>query len=143
MTGHAPRVVLDTNVWLDLLVFRDPRAARLDAALHAGAVVAAVDNACTEEWRRVLGYPALALEPARRAAVDAEFVRLSLRLDAASPSRPLPRCRDPDDQKFLELALVCGARWLISRDRALLMLARRVARERLFYIVPPEVWDPQ
>lgn len=136
-----PRAVLDTNVWLDLLVFRDPRAAGLDAALRSGTVAAAVDDACIEEWRRVLGYPLLALEPERRVALDAEFARLTLRLEPAPHSGPLPRCKDPDDQKFLELALVCGARWLVSRDRALLALARRTVREGWFDIVTPQTWS--
>lgn len=135
----APRAVLDTNVWLDLLVFRDPRAAALDAALRSGALVAVVDDACIDEWRRVLGYPTLALAPQQRDALDAEFTRLTLRLHAPPP-HPLPRCKDADDQKFLELALASGARWLVSRDNALLALARRTQREGWFEIVPPEQW---
>lgn len=138
--GRPPRAVLDTNVWLDLLVFRDPRAAALDAALRSGAVAAVVDDACIDEWRRVLGYPLLALDPERRTALDAEFARLTLHMAPESPRCRLPRCKDPDDQKFLELALASGARWLVSRDRALLALARRTAREGWFGIVTPEHW---
>lgn len=51
---------------------------------------------------------------------------------------PLPRCADPDDQKFLELARDAGAAWLLSRDAALLALARRCERQHGFRIVPPE-----
>ena len=36
-----------------------------------------------------------------------------------------PRCTDPDDQKFLDLALHAHAKWLVSRDKALLRLARK------------------
>jgi putative PIN family toxin of toxin-antitoxin system len=132
--------VLDTNAWLDLLVFRDPRAARLDAAVRAGEIVAVVDEACRAEWQRVLDYPALALDADRRAAIEAEFEHFSRRVDSASPPLPLPRCQDPDDQKFLELALASGARWLVTRDRALLTLARRVSRAGWFDIVEPGGW---
>jgi predicted nucleic acid-binding protein len=52
----------------------------------------------------------------------------------------LPRCRDPDDQKFLELARACGAQWLLSRDRELLRLAGRTRREHGFDIVTPQAW---
>ncbi|WP_441005125.1 PIN domain-containing protein, partial [Novilysobacter viscosus] len=55
----VPRVVLDTNVCLDLWLFGDPRAADLRAALHAGGVLAVTDQACREEWLRVLHYPQL------------------------------------------------------------------------------------
>jgi predicted nucleic acid-binding protein len=37
----------------------------------------------------------------------------------------LPRCRDADDQKFLELAAALPAEALVSKDRALLDLRRR------------------
>jgi predicted nucleic acid-binding protein len=46
----------------------------------------------------------------------------------------LPRCRDADDQKFLELAAAAGARYLVSKDQALLELAPRVS---LFRIAAP------
>ena len=51
-----------------------------------------------------------------------------------------PRCRDPDDQKFLDLAASSGARWLLSRDDHLLSLARRTRRDGLFEIVTPQAW---
>lgn len=132
--------MLDTNAWLDLLVFRDPRAAGLDAALRAGDIVAVVDDACRVEWQRVLHYATLALDADRRAAIEAEFDRLSYRIDSVPAPLPLPRCQDPDDQKFLELALASGARWLVTRDRALLALARRVSRAGWFEIVEPDEW---
>jgi predicted nucleic acid-binding protein len=48
------------------------------------------------------------------------------------------RCTDPDDQKFIDAAIV-SAQWLISRDRAVLKLARRAAALGL-RIVTPERW---
>lgn len=132
--------MLDTNAWLDVIVFRDARAAALVAAMRAGDVVAVIDDACRAEWQRVLDYPALALDPDRRTAIDAEFERLAHRVDTTALPHPLPRCADPDDQKFLELALASNARWLVTRDRALLALARRTARAGWFGIVEPERW---
>jgi len=56
-----------------------------------------------------------------------------------SPTAPaLPLCRDPDDQKFLELARAARADWLISKDRALLDLARRVRLTEAFEILGPQ-----
>lgn len=139
-----PRVVLDTNVWLDLLVFDDATCIALRDALATGEVEAIADAACRDEWRRVLGYPRLALDASQRDAALAAFdARLRL-LPAAERNPPaatkLPRCADPDDQKFLELAQACGARWLFSRDNALLMLARRTRRDHGFDIVAPQAW---
>jgi predicted nucleic acid-binding protein len=52
-------------------------------------------------------------------------------------SPPLPKCRDRDDQKFLELARASQADWLVSKDRAVLKLAKRTARDFGFRIAQP------
>ena len=52
------------------------------------------------------------------------------------------RCTDPDDQKFIDLALGHRARWLVTRDRAVLKLARR-ARTLGLNIVTPEAVEDQ
>jgi len=55
-------------------------------------------------------------------------------------ARAVPRCADPDDQKFLQLAADGAARWLLSRDDAVLALARRTQRDGLFEILAPGPW---
>ena len=138
----APRIVLDTNVCLDLFVFDDPRVVRLHDALHAGEIVAVSDEACREEWLRVLRYPQLGLDDAHRDAAIARYDALTTFVDTdAKPPQPgLPRCKDPADQKFLELALLANARWLLSRDDHLLALGRRTRRDGLFEILTPQEW---
>ncbi|HEV8692695.1 MAG TPA: putative toxin-antitoxin system toxin component, PIN family, partial [Lysobacter sp.] len=144
MNESAPRVVLDTNVCLDLFLFDDPRVARLRDALQAGAVVAAIDDVCREEWLRVLDYPQLGLDDAQRATAIARFDASMMPASVAAATkrdRPsLPRCKDPDDQKFLELALHADACWLLSRDDHLLALAARTRRAGLFEILTPQAW---
>ena len=49
----------------------------------------------------------------------------------------LPKCKDRDDQKFLELAHAAQADWLVSKDRAVLKLAKRIARDFGFQIAQP------
>jgi predicted nucleic acid-binding protein len=142
----TPRLVLDTNVCLDLLVFEDASCTALRDALGAGEVEAVTDAACRDEWLRVLGYPQLALDAAWRDAAAAAFdARLRLLPATGRMQLPeaakLPRCADPDDQKFLELAQACGAQWLLSRDKALLKLARRTRREPGFDIATPQAWS--
>ena len=53
-------VVIDTNVVLDLLVFKDPATTALRAELQAGAVTWLATPAMRDELERVLGYPKLA-----------------------------------------------------------------------------------
>lgn len=139
------RIVIDTNVCLDLFVFRDPRWAGLLAALRNGAVEAVTRDDCRTEWLKVLEYPHLPLDPEKRASVTAEFDSLisCVRADAIRPRAEvrLPVCTDADDQKFLELARDADAQTLITKDKALLKLAKRTARAGLFVIVAPEKWS--
>ena len=143
MTPDPPRIVLDTNAWLDLLLFEDPRVATLRAALHDGAVCAVVNAACRAEWQRVLQYPQLQLDQDRGTQLSQAFDALASLLPDGCMREPetLPRCADRDDQKFLQLAFDSGARWLVSRDSEVLALGRRTARAGWFEIVTPQAWS--
>ncbi|WP_019141117.1 putative toxin-antitoxin system toxin component, PIN family [Noviherbaspirillum massiliense] len=141
------RVVLDTNVCLDLFVFRDPRWIGLLTALKEGKVEAVTREDCRMEWLAVLEYPHLPLSSETRPLAAAEFDALiSLHRASETDARttvPLPICRDPDDQKFLELARDSAAQLLITKDKALLKLAKRTAKAGLFAIITPEAWKPE
>ncbi|AJK47226.1 putative toxin-antitoxin system toxin component, PIN family [Burkholderia plantarii] len=144
-SSHAPRdgrrVVLDSNVWIDILVFDDPATRPIRAALEHGALVALIDTRCLHELERVLDYPQFAPRQIDKAAALATVARLTRLVETAEPdpdeARPLPKCRDRDDQKFLELARAIEADWLVSKDRALLKLSRRTERDFLFRIMQP------
>jgi predicted nucleic acid-binding protein len=153
------RLVLDTNVWLDWLVFDEPTLAPLRVAHAAGRVEIVMDEACEAELARVLAYDlgkhtigaeaqasciarcrevtkrVGGLESAAsadgatsvRAAADTDTAaaRAASTTAAATAAIVLPRCSDPDDQKFLELALAANADILVTKDQALLDLSRR------------------
>jgi uncharacterized protein len=139
-TRDAPRVVLDSNVWIDILVFDDAATRPIHAALQRGALDAVIDARCLAELSRVLDYPQFARRAVDKAAALACVARLSTLSThdaSAAIAAPLPRCKDRDDQKFLELAHAAGADWLVSKDQALLKLARRTARDFGFRIAQP------
>lgn len=128
-TPLRPCVVLDSNVWVDIVVFDDPLARPIRTALAAGQLDAVISPSCREELRRVLAYPQFA-----RFAVDIDAVlvwvdTVTRVLDPVAGNAPrLPRCSDADDQKFLELAQAAAARYLVSKDKAVLKLRRRMAQ---------------
>lgn len=134
------RVVLDTNVCLDAFVFCDPRAATLVAAIEAGEVEAVTRDDCRAEWLAVLDYPTLKLDDDRRTAAVSRFDALVRVLPSRACEKKPPRCKDPDDQKFLELAASSRASIVFSRDAEVLRLGRRTKREGLFDIMRPEEW---
>ncbi|MDQ6646455.1 MAG: PIN domain-containing protein [Pseudomonadota bacterium] len=114
------------------------------AAMQRGEVQAVTRDDCRDEWLRVLHYPQLPIDAANRAGLMEAFDALIVLLpDEPRPSRDdvrLPLCADPDDQKFMELARDAGARWLLSKDNALLKLDRRTSAAGLFSIRLPQQW---
>lgn len=132
------RLVLDTQIWLDWLVFDDPSTAALRAAIDSGRAEVLIDAATAAELERVLAYP-LGKRVVDAAACMAECRRVATRVEAGTgESYELPRCRDADDQKFLTLAAAARADCLVTRDRELLRLAPRCAA--WFAIVPPDAF---
>lgn len=148
------RIVLDTNVCLDLFVFNDPRWQILLDAMRQGKVHPVTRADCRKEWQLVLGYAHLGLDEAARQRCSDQFDVLIECLPQRSISPPvvpdfltdaaiprLPTCRDPDDQKFLEVARDAGASFLITKDKALLKCAGKTRRAGLFQILQPQDWQ--
>ena len=136
----ATRIVLDTNVCLDLFVFNDPRWDGLLAALESGAVEAITRADCRDEYLIVLHYKHLPLDDTSRPLAAERFDRL-IKVVAHEPKLVrLPVCTDKDDQKFLEVARDASADILITKDKALLKLARKTAQAGMFRIMVPEAW---
>ncbi|MFT3954749.1 MAG: PIN domain-containing protein [Piscinibacter sp.] len=133
--------MLDTNVVLDWLVFRDASTAVLDRQLAAGLWHWHVTTEMRQELEQVLTYESLApWKPDRSATLAVWDGRARLvAAPAVALSQPL-RCTDPDDQKFIELALSLPGATLLSRDRAVLKLARR-ARLLGVTITTPQAWS--
>lgn len=137
------RIVIDTNVCLDLFVFRDPRWHRLLAVLKDGTVEAVTRSDCRTEWLIVLGYAQLKLDEQNRQRSMLDFdalIRCLPMHEQNSHAARLPVCKDRDDQKFLELARDAQASVLITKDKALLKLASKTRRDGLFLICKPETW---
>ncbi len=94
------------------------------AALEAGQITCFADASTLDELQRVLTYPQLKMTAEMRIERYQRYCNL-VQLVAAGQAPPLPRCKDRDDQKFLELAARCAANILVSKDKALLKLRGR------------------
>lgn len=134
------RIILDTNVCLDLFIFRDARWHPLYQALREGRLEAVSRADCREEWRIVLGYSQFRLDASRQEQARQEFDTMIACLDMPTLPPALPLCKDTDDQKFLEIARDAQAACLITKDKLLLKLARKTRRLGLFDIVSPQAW---
>jgi putative PIN family toxin of toxin-antitoxin system len=121
-------VILDTNCVLDLWVFDDPSARPLRAALEGGALRWLATSAMRDELARVLGYPQIVHH---LTSSGSTAKRVLVAFDAHAELMPPAalasvRCRDLDDQPFIDLAVAWRAT-LISKDARVLSLAQRLA----------------
>lgn len=127
----TPRLVLDSNTLFDWLVFGEPAACAVGGAVQSGSAQWLCSDALWGEWTHTLARPlASRWEAPRELALTNLPALRACPLFVAQPSgRAIPalRCRDADDQKFLDLALAHAASALLTRDKALLKLARRAA----------------
>ena len=120
-------IVLDTNIVLDAFVFKDPATEALKLALASNTMQWIATKAMRDELARVLAYPKIVLRLAfHQVSADyvlAQFDGQTQWLDAAPKAGVT--CRDPDDQKFIDLAVAHQAT-LVSKDNAVLCMAKRL-----------------
>ena len=121
------QIILDTNIVLDLLVFNDAATLPLRDALNAGRLQWVATVPMRDELGRVLAYPQIAkrltfyglsAEQVLQAR-DAQVVTLEV------PPKASVTCKDPDDQKFIDLA-VAQRCLVLSKDHAVLCMAKRL-----------------
>lgn len=139
-------VVLDTNAVLDATVFADPGMRPLIDAITSGQLRWLASPPMRLELQRVLDgrllAPRLAHTQAQRDGALAWFDRWACLQNEPPPDLlPRLRCSDADDQLFIDLALHCQARYLVSHDRAVLKLARK-ARALGLLVMRPRDWAP-
>ena len=119
--------VIDTNIVLDLWLFEDPATVPLRAALQNGLIAHLATDSMREELARVLTYPHIVKRMAK-SNIQAQDIlnRFDEHCVSAEPAAKAPcTCKDPDDQKFIDLA-VAHAVPLLSKDAAILCMKKRL-----------------
>ena len=119
--------VIDTNIVLDLWLFEDPATIPLRAALQSGAISHLATDSMRGELARVLTYPHLMKRMAKSNIQASDVLnRFDKYLLAAEPAdKAACTCKDPDDQKFIDLA-VAHTVPLLSKDKAILCMKKRL-----------------
>jgi putative PIN family toxin of toxin-antitoxin system len=123
------RVVLDTNIVLDLWLYKDPAAVALIEALETKAVQWLATQVMRDELERVLAYTHIVK---RLAFSQLTAQDILAQFDAHAQVMPIAAkalfiCKDGDDQKFIDLAAEHKTQ-LISKDKAVLTMRNRMAR---------------
>jgi putative PIN family toxin of toxin-antitoxin system len=119
--------VIDTNIVLDLWLFEDPATVPLRAALQSGLISHLATSSMREELARVLTYPHIVKRMAKSNFQAQDILnRFDEHHVVAEPAAKAPcTCKDPDDQKFIDLA-VAHAVPLLSKDAAILCMKKRL-----------------
>lgn len=117
--------VIDTNTWLDLLLFRNPGSNALAYALKYGWIHAIATEEMQGELAEVLQRPLFA----GRHPNPPSLLNIMKKWVQTVPAADFligPACKDKADQKFIDLAVTYPAHFLISKDQAILRLAHRL-----------------
>jgi len=147
MSARPFRLVLDTNVVLDCLVFGDRATQELTTAIETRRVQALVQQYTLDELERVLAYPQCRLTLAEQRQVLDRY--LAMTTVAPMPERfsrdnlllppGFPHCRDTDDDPFLALAYHTRADGLVTKDNAVLKLRRKAKAFGVAILAPVDL----
>lgn len=130
-------LVLDTNVLIDIWVFACPVALELWQQAQGNGRRCLATQATRTELERVLTYAHLQVRMASAGQAGEQVLAAfdaAMTLVPAAP-RTQPICRDPDDQKFVDLAVQHQAT-LVSQDKDVLRLAKRLAQRGVRVLTP-------
>ena len=130
------KLVLDTNVVIDWLVFDDPYMNPLRQGVNDARIQVLTHPPAIEELERVLAYPQLKLAETRQVEIFARYLSQTVNAPMPEGFAPkhlmmpggFPRCRDRDDEPFLALAYHTRADALVSRDNAVFGLKSRAEK---------------
>ena len=117
------RAVLDTNVLLSALLFHAGSLSWLRAAWREDRLRPLVSRWTAAELIRVLAYPKFRLSEDDQTHLLDDYLPWCETVVVPDPPPDVPRCRDPSDRPFLELAVAGRADALVTGDGDLLALA--------------------
>jgi putative PIN family toxin of toxin-antitoxin system len=127
------KVILDTNVVLDWLLFDHISVHPLRDRIRDGRLVVFTYPGAATELRRVLGYRQFELDEVRQAEIIQRYHsqtqpvpdEVRVLIERMEVPKGFPHCRDPDDNHFLALAWHAKADALVSKDKRVLKCRRK------------------
>lgn len=119
MPDQPLRMVLDTNVVLSALVFPGKTTSQIRELWQSGKLIPLISRETTEELLAALQYSKFNLSEHEQQEMLAAYLPYCEVHAEPKPAARLPKCRDPDDDAFVDLAAAAKAECLISGDKDL------------------------
>ena len=119
-----PLVIIDTNVWLDILYWHDAQVETLGEKLQSRALTVCVTLETVEELADVISRKQFGLDDLEQRKLVTRVLDQSVLVQ--TPPASHVKCRDADDQKFLDLAQSVKADYLITKDKLVLKAGKRL-----------------
>jgi len=113
-----PRLILDTNVLISAIFFEAGNEARILDEVLKGVVTLVSSLDTLQDFRETLAAPKFKLTPLE-ILTNFQLI-VSVSEIVLAPRSAKVKCRDPDDQRFLDCAEGGGADFLVTGDRDLL-----------------------
>lgn len=136
-------VVLDTNILLDVFVFNDERAADLKTSILHGDIEVIASQKTLTELADVISRPLFDLDTTAQDFILHQWRTLAKLQDDSDLGSAPWKCQDSDDQIFLDLAYAFRPAVLISKDKALLRLATKAAKDGIVITANYNAFKPQ
>ena len=128
-------VIFDTNLLLDFFVFKDLKTSVLWTATKERKFKTVTCEDAVSELEDVLTRPQFKVTSEQVEVIKEEFLSVAEVLPITIEAKT--RCKDPLDQKFIDLTVSCAPALLISKDKLVLRCARHL-RPLGCNILPPE-----
>lgn len=114
----AVRVVIDTNVFISLVLFGG-EADKIRVAWKKDKIIFLISREILEEYIKVLSYPKFKLTGEEiKSVLEEELLPFVTTVQVKSKIALIEK--DPDDDKFLSLAVDGRAEYIVSGDKYLL-----------------------
>ena len=136
----VPRVVLDTSTIIMPITRPGSSHRWLMDAWQDGQIIPLISEETQEEFLRVMHFARFEIAEEMIRPIANQYLGYCETVVVPNPPPATPTCRDPKDQKFVELAQQGRAQYLVSSDRDLLDMKNQMDQsgpEGGFVIVRP------